>query len=63
MNLTLIRLTLSSLFMHALLSNPNRQGNNEAFVKDAVGLTDDLLKTLLTTTEEKTNGRISEDSE
>jgi hypothetical protein len=56
MNLTLIRLALSSLFLHALLSNPARQGTGDVFVNDAITLADALLKTLLTTTEETADG-------
>lgn len=56
MNFTLARLALSSLFMHALLSNPARQGDNEAFVGDAIGLADALLKALIPPTEETSDG-------
>lgn len=44
--MTLIRLILSGVFMHALLSNPNRQGDNKAFVTDALSLADDLIHAL-----------------
>ncbi len=44
--MNLIRLILSTVFMHGLLSNPNRGGDNNAFIRDAVGITDDLLATL-----------------
>lgn len=42
----LIRLIVSAVFVHGLISNPNRQGDNVAFVKDALGLADTLLEAL-----------------
>lgn len=42
----LIRLIMSTVFIHGLLSNPARQGHNEAFIADALGLTDALLEAL-----------------